>query len=358
MVTWPTARGRGAVVALASAAMVLGACGAPAVQVTASPVAEAVTSIPSATTPPPSPSTPPTPTPTPTPTPQQRMPLTGEPVDDARLDQPVMAVKIDNTPAAFPHTAIERADVVYEQVVEGGLTRLVPLFHSDIPDVIGPIRSARLMDVDLLSPFTPMLVFAGGRPEVASALADSGAIGMVSDRGGAPFFRDRSRSSPHNLYVDGPAVYEVGATREEVGPVSTSFEFGDPPQGGSELDSLDIAMTYWQTTSWNWDAEDEVYRRFTRGDPYQVTGDGRVGAANVLVVLTTVSQLRSGDPYMQTELIGEGGAVLLRDGRRYDIRWRKADTESHMEFVYADGTPVPLAVGQTWVHLAPIGAVG
>jgi len=70
-----------------------------------------------------------------------------------------------------------------------------------------------------------------------------------------------------------------------------------------------------------------------------------------------VSQLRAGDPYMGTELAGEGDAVLLRDGRRYDIRWRKADTTSHLEFVFADGTPVPLARGSSWIHLAPIGAV-
>ncbi len=354
-----TLRGLRAGIALVGAAMVLGACGTPAVQVTASPLAAPPSPVQSATASPTPSATPvPTPTSTPTPTPAQRFPLTGEPVDDARLDQPVMAVKIDNNPAAFPHTGLDRADVVYEEVVEGGLTRLVPLFHSDIPDEIGPIRSSRLVDIDLLSPYTPILVFAGGRPEVVSALAASDSIGMVSDTGAQPFSRDSSRSAPHNLYFDGPAVYEIGKTRDEVGPVSSSFEFGDPPQGGSELERLDVAMTYWQTTGWSWDAEDGVYRRFTRGDPYTVTGDGRVGAANVIVVLTSVTQLRPGEQYMHTELVGEGDAVLLRDGRRYDIRWRKSGTDAHMEFVFADGTPVPMAVGQTWIHLAPIGAVG
>ncbi len=341
-------RRRRAGVGLATVAcVVLTACGAPAVDVTASPVAGAPTTA----------APPLTPMPTPSPTPVERFPLTGEPTDDARLDMPAMAAKIDNNPRAFPHTGLDRADLVYEEVVEGGLTRLMPIFHSDIPEVVGPIRSGRFIDLEVLSPSTPILVFAGARPEVMSALTGSDAIGIVSDAGTSPFFRDRSRSAPHNLYFDAPAVYEIGQTRDEVGPVTTGFVFGDAPDGGTEATDLDIAMTYWQTTSWEWDAGAEVYRRSTRGNAYVVTGEGRVGAANVLVVLTTVSRLRAGDPYMRTELAGEGDAVLLRDGMRHDIRWRKADTTSHLEFVSVDGTPFPLSPGPSWIHLAPIGAV-
>lgn len=334
-------------------AVVTTACGAPAVQVTASPVAAPQTPAGTST---PTPSASPTPEATPTPTAQ--FPLTGVATEDAMLERSVMAVKIDNNPAAFPHTGLERADVVYEEVVEGGLTRLVPLFHSDLPDVIGPVRSGRLVDVDLLSPYHPILVYAGARAEVSAALRSSGSLGLVSDSGKAPFFRDASRSAPHDLYFDAPDVLELGSTRSEVEPVSSAFLFGDMPDDGAALAELDVAMTYWQTTSWEWDTEASVYRRSTRGDPYEVAGEGRVGAANVVVVLTSVTQLRGGEQYMSTDLIGEGDAVLLRDGRRHDIQWRKADTESHMEFVFADGTPVPFAVGPTWIHLAPFGAVG
>lgn len=336
--------------ALALSVVVAGCARGPTVEVTASPVPESATNTPA------TPGS--TPTPSPPSTATSAFPLTGVATDDARLDEPVLAAKIDNHPDAFPHVGLERADVVYEEVVESGMTRLVPLFHSDVPEVIGPVRSGRLLDVELLSSYRPVMAFAGARPEVMSALTASDDIGVVSDSGELPFFRGDERALPHNLFFDSAGVLEIGRTRNEVRPVTSSLTFGTHPDGGTEQTAIDIAMTYWQTTGWRWDDEQEVYRRLTRGEPYHVTGDEQVGAANVVVVLTQVSRLRAGEAYMHTDLTGEGEALLLRDGRRYDVKWRKQDTEAPLEFVFADGSPVPFATGSTWIHLAPVGAVG
>lgn len=358
MSTTRTGAARGAhraAIVVALAALLATACSSPPVEVTATPLTSTSTPTPSPT--PSATAQTATSTPSTTPTPQARHPLTGVATDDARLDEPVLAAKIDNHPSAFPHTGTERADVVYEEVVEGGFTRLVPLFHSEIPDVVGPIRSGRFLDLELLSPYRAVMAFAGARPEVMSALVASDHVGVVSDSGSAPFFRGDDRPAPHNLYFDAASVLDIGRTRDEVAAVTSPFTFGRQPEGGTQQDQVDIAMTYWQTTSWSWDADAEVYRRSTRGQPYVVAGSGQVGAANVVVVLTGVSQLRSGEPYVHTDLEGEGDAVLLRGGRRYDIQWRKQDTTSHLEFVFADGTPVPFARGKTWIHLAPVGAI-
>ena len=85
-------------------------------------------------------------------TPASAFPLTGVPTDDPRLDQPVVSVKIENTPSARPQAGLDRADVVFEEIVEGGVTRFAALFHSDLPAEVGPVRSARLVDVPLLEP--------------------------------------------------------------------------------------------------------------------------------------------------------------------------------------------------------------
>lgn len=341
----------------ALAAVTASACATPTVQVTASPLpVESV--VPSPT---PSPSAAPSPSPSTSPTPSGRFVLTGEPTDDPRATEPVLAVKIDNAPRAFPQSGLDAADIVYEEVIEGGVTRFLALFHSEVPEVVGPVRSARLVDAEVLPAYRPVLAYSGARGEVTGALADTDAIGLVADPGGDPFFREDGRPSPHNLYVSTVGVLGRGADDSEVAPASSGLVYGPAPEGGAAATALDIRMSGFQETGWDYDVEAEVYRRSSRGEPFEVTGAGRVGAANVVVVLTDLGVGgccdTAGQSYVETRVTGEGQAVVLRDGRRFDVRWSKPSTDDHLVLQSADGTPLPLAPGPTWIHLAPTGAV-
>lgn len=305
---------------------------------------------------------------TPTPTevestePPQLAPLTGLPVDDdVDLDRPAMAVKIENTSSARPQAGLEVADVVYEELVEGGVTRFIALYHSQIPEVAGPIRSARLVDIDVLVPFRPLLVYSGARPDVTNALIRTGLIALLPDDGQPVFYRDPERSRSHDLFAYGDRALEKGSTYDEVGTFESPFVFDeDPPRGGESIDALEVRMSGFSQTGWEWDDTVGVFRRLQDGRPHEVV-DGEIGAANVVVVLTDIGPGSccdtAGNPFVATRMTGGGDAVVLRDGRRYDVRWNKDAVSQHLTIERANGDVFPFAPGPTWILLAPANAL-
>ena len=303
--------------------------------------------------------------PTTSPTPASAFPLTGEPTDDPREDQPVVAVKIENTPSAYPLAGIDQADIVYEQIVEGGVTRFAALFHSALAERAGPVRSARLVDVPLLSPWHPALVFSGARPDVTDALQQA-PIGLVVDTGdqdGPVFFRAADRPGSHDLLADLTRALEIGSEYDDVAPVPSSpYSFDEqPPADGVEQAQFEVAMTSASRAEWQWDADAGVYRRLRDGEPFPVADDGEVGAATVVLIVTDIGQGgccdTAGNPFTVTNLEGTGEAVVWRDGQRFEAQWSKDDAGSMLELTTADGEDFPLDVGASWWHLAGPSAV-
>lgn len=289
-------------------------------------------------------------------------PLTGLEVDDdVDIDRPVMAVKIENTAAARPQAGLAEADVVYEELVEGGVTRFIALYHSQIPERIGPVRSARLVDIDVLSPFEPILVYSGARQDVTDALVRTGVIGLLPDSGSPLFYRDPQRSRSHDLFAFGQRTFDEGVTYDAVGDFTSPFVFDeDPPAGGEPTDELDVRMSGFSRTGWTWNEDEERYERAQDGQPHEVV-DGEIRAANVIVVLTDIGPGAccdtAGNPFVATRMTGGGVAVVLRNGERFDVRWNKDAPSEHLSIETAGGDPFPLAPGPTWILLAPESAV-
>lgn len=294
--------------------------------------------------------------------PADAFPLTGEPTDDPRFEQPVVAVKIENTSSARPQAGLDAADIVYEEIVEGGVTRFAALFHSELPAEVGPVRSARLVDVDILGPWGSLLVYSGAREDVTSTLARADLIGLFPDAGPPAYSRAPDRPGSHDLMADLTVALDVAGELPDLTPAPAPFTFAEEvPEDGTAGSELEIAMSSSSRTGWEYDEAEGVYRRLQDGEPSVVTGDGVIGAANVVVILTDVGPGgccdTAGSRFTATRFDGEGDAVLLRDGQRYDIRWRKPSATRHLELVDTSGTVVPLRPGATWIHLAPVGAV-
>ena len=292
--------------------------------------------------------------------------LTGEPIDEELLDQPQLLVKIENSPQARPQAGLDDADIVYEEVVEGGVTRFVAIFHSQVPDVAGPIRSARPVTAQLMRGYGPSgFAYSGARQEVENLLAHTPSIRITE--GGAGFFRDHGRAAPHNLYVETQATLDGAIARgaEPFTDVGWTFEEERKsredvpgrvrcPEGDAACDdpgvAVDVRMSREFTSNWEYDADDRRYRRGQNGRTFRVTGEGQIGAANVVVLETRHYIGASG--YPETDVVTEGAdAVVLRDGRRYDARWSKPTADDPIELFTVDGDPFPLAPGPTWVHL-------
>jgi Protein of unknown function (DUF3048) N-terminal domain/Protein of unknown function (DUF3048) C-terminal domain len=293
----------------------------------------------------------------PTAPPSGSAPLTGLPVaDPAVLARPVVAVTIDNAVQARPQTGLDRADIVFESLVEGGLTRFVALFHSMDPGTVGPLRSARDIDADLLSAFSSVLGISGAAPGTDARLREAG-LHVLSESGALPgmFFRTRERKSPHNLFARPLALWRAETS---LPPAAPPWPFGRPlPLSARPALGARVVFSLNASATWTWDARRRTWLRQEDGRVHLTSSGGQVAAKNVVVARFATAPGGGvdahGKPTVGIQVLGEGPAVVLRDGLAYDVRWRKTSPYSQFEWVTPGGAPLPLAPGQTWIELVP-----
>lgn len=329
---------------------VLGGCASPG-SPTAAPTPRETATPTTPATPSPAPTETPTPTPTPAPTPTS--PLTGE-VADASA-RPVLVVKLDNTRNAQPHAGLIDADVVYVEEVEYGITRLAAVFASTIPDRIGPVRSARITDIDLLEQYgSPAFAFSGVQSKMWPAIAKSTLIDISPNKGGEGYSRDTSRRAPYNYFLDG--TVGLGRAPEASLERDIGFVFSDaPPPGG--LPGLKASMEWsYASARFVYDPSTGLYKVSMNGERARAE-ENEAGQQAATVIIQNVAQEPSayfdkgGGNTPHAETIGSGTAIVLRDGLAFDVAWERPDVESGTTFTMPDGTPMPFKPGQQWIVL-------
>ena len=275
-------------------------------------------------------------------------PLTGLEAADASVDVsgPVVMVKVDNVEAAFPQTGLGVADIVVEEPVEGGVTRLAVLVHSDPTGVIGPVRSVRSSDVGIVAPADGVLVASGGAPE---AIADLTAAGIEMRLDGTPgFSRDPARPAPHNLFVDLDEAYPAV---EAPGPDQPYFDFGDLDVDEAAVGQAgDLVLTFSpaQTTRLVTDGS-----RWSRDLP-EPDGFAADTVVALLVEQGTAGYLDpSGAPVPINLTEGSGTGWLAHGDTIVQIDWSKESAEQPWAFS-VDGKDVRVPPGRTYLALLPV----
>ena len=290
-------------------------------------------------------------------------PLTGRPLDDpARANRPALTVKIDNAPAARPQSGLDAADLVFEEVVEGGVVRFAAVFHSSDAASIGPVRSVRAEDAVLVTPLRGYFVYSGGN-EIFNAVIQKAPVGLVSEEAQPAFFtRRRDRRSPFNLYTSTATVYGMAPRRDEVPPPFFSYRPVGQPLGGGATPArtLDLTMGERTTTAWGYDDPSGRWLRTTNGTPHVLEGGARLSFPNIVIQFcryqpTTVIDA-SGSNSPEAVLVGEGEAWVLSGPALAKGRWSRPDAGAVTRFVDGGGQPLQLQPGPTWVMLAPVGA--
>ena len=279
-------------------------------------------------------------------------PLTGLPES---APSPVLVVKLDNTHNAQPHAGLKDADVVYIEEVEYGITRIAAVFSSVIPDHIGPVRSARITDIDLLAQFgTPAFAYSGAQHKMFPVL-DSASIVDVSPRTGAQgYARDHSRRAPYNYFLDGTVAIERAPD------ASTDHNMGfvfspDIPAGGTPNTKAKMKWGY-AKAMFTYDAITGLYKVNLNGYPAEAEENDQ-GQNAATVVIQYVKQEPSkffdkgGGNTPHAETIGTGTATVLRDGFSYDVTWSRPSATEGTTFTMADGTPMAFKPGQQWFVL-------
>jgi hypothetical protein len=331
----------GAFVAMATAVSVtlaLTAGGAPA---PARPVAAATIAPPRAT---------PHPTPTPTHTGPLLDPFTGEPVKSLA---PVLAVKIDNIVYARPQTGLQSADLIYVIPVEGGLTRFMAVYSSHIPPVVGPVRSARQSDLDILAQFgRPAFAWSGATPHLVPFIERAPVVDLYALQVGG-YFRSQNRIAPYNLFADTKQLLAEahGASKAR----DIGFRFGPLQAGGKGTASYSVSYPSASYT-FRWSARDKRWLTWIDGSPAIATEGGQLGGRTVIVQYTQISTSRFEEyggrpPYAKST--GSGRAVVLRDGKEYTVRWSRPSLYGGTTYTLPNGQRMLFAPGQTWVVLAP-----
>lgn len=282
-------------------------------------------------------------------------PLTGEATTQVRAAA-VIGAKIDNVQAGRPQAGINDADVVYEIVVEGNFTRLLALFQSHEPAVIGPIRSVRTSDFDLLEPLnTPLLAASGANPNVTNMLSQRNIVTNVNAiEAGAAYFRDGGRPAPDNLFARTANLRGAGGTAGA--PPSVMFDFRASTDATSGQPTNGVTINFGSTTSsyaWNGTA----WTRTMNGSVHVDTTGRAVTPENVIVMVTNYepSLADSRSPHAIT--VGEAQAFILSDGKLITGVWSRQGPEDPIRFFNANLEPVELTPGNTWIHLAPPGTV-
>jgi hypothetical protein len=305
-------------------------------------------------------------------------PLTGEVVASWDLvTRRPLAVKVENDPNARPQSGIIDADLVYEELVEGGVTRFICIYLSREAPSIGPTRSARPSDIDITFFLNPMLICSGGSSAVISMVQASGMMYITEDA--THFWRERSRRSPHNLYTSTALLRQY---LQEQGDVFNSLPesglfFMHPEESEVEGDTgvvdedgaVEESVMYSQASainiaykaticaaSYQYDPSADNYPHSIQGAPHNdLTTGNRVAPRNVIVQYVTVtnSGLRdvTGAPVPISEVIGSGKCLVFTAGKVYHATWKKPNRNAPTTFVDEKGDPVPLRPGQTWIHL-------
>ena len=286
---------------------------------------------------------------TPSDTAELRSPFTGEPV---RSLNPVLAVKIDNIVYARPQTGLTRADIVYVLPVEGGLSRFLAIFSSGYPPVVGPVRSAREDDLQVLRQFgRPAFAYSGATPALLRYIHRSARIVDLYAGTARGYYRDNSRVAPYNLYAHtGQLLAQApGASRSR----DIGFRFGPPP-GGKVTGSASVSYPA-ASFKFTWSAAKGRWLVSMDGAAAVTTDGGPLAPATVVIQHTTVRTsrfLEYGKPPPFAESVGSGTAEVLRDGKAWMTHWSRPDAEAGTTFTTTSGQRMTFATGQIWIVLA------
>ncbi len=267
-------------------------------------------------------------------------------------DQPVFAVKIDNTAKAHPQVGLSKADVVYVEQVEGGVTRLAAIFSSDYPTFVGPVRSARITDIELFKQYGKVgLIYSGSQNKLLDNLqrASLGLVSFDEDRTG--YRRASDRTQPYDV------IGTFDELRTRAGKVDpprrVGYTFGPAPLGGKPAKSVTVRYPMARVGA-TWSDKGERWLLSMDGVPDLAAEGGRLGPTTLVVQFTDVVASNyhdvNGVTTPLTETVGKGRALIFRDGQVFEGAWSRAKAGNPTSYSVG-GAPAVFAPGQVWVTL-------
>ncbi|MBI4299794.1 MAG: DUF3048 domain-containing protein [Chloroflexi bacterium] len=311
------------------------------------------------------------PSPVSNPAPVATDPLCGRPITDTSLlNRHPLAVKIDNITEARPQSGLAEACTVYEHLTEWDITRFTAIYYVENPETLGPIRSARLVDISLAAEYDGLLAHAGGSEPVRARIKASGLKDLDQfnlSPSDTTYYRIKSRPSPFNLYTSTALLRSLAGRRgwgEAKPQPARTFLTPNERRVGSPADVVKIPFSKENTVEYRYDKDKGAYGRYVSGAPHNdaITGQ-QIFATNVIVqyvkiIETDIVEDANGSRSRDMQLVGEGKAQVFHDGQLYEARWSRPSPDKLTQFLGEDGKPLPLRPGNIWIALVPLDMQG
>jgi Protein of unknown function (DUF3048) N-terminal domain/Protein of unknown function (DUF3048) C-terminal domain len=284
-------------------------------------------------------------------------PLTGlpDPNGEAR-GRPALSVKVENLAeeGVRPQAGLQAADVVYEEVVEGLITRFLAIYNSSLPDTVGPIRSVRATDPNIVWPLGGVFAYSGGSQPSVELIRQAPVNAVDETAAGDAMFRERDRRAPHNLFGRPAGLIAKGG---QPLPPPKLFDYlaQNEQSPGDPATATHIGFAPGYDPTYTYDAPTRTWKRSYGNAPFTVTTGEQVAPTNVVVQFTQY-QDGTGSPTAEGVTVGQGDVWVFTDGKVVRGRWTRPAKEQHAKYVDAAGKPIKLLPGKTWVHLLPIGS--
>lgn len=273
-------------------------------------------------------------------------------------DGPILVVKVDDTTQAHPQIGLEKADLVYIEEVEGGLTRLAAVFSSQIPTQIGPVRSARISDIDLLSQYGHVaFAYSGAQTKMLPVIAAANLENLGAQRETETIYpRDLTRFAPVNLILRADLL--MSRLFDQNISIATSknmgWTFGPVPVGGEPILSVKLK---WPANTYSaiWSPTESRWLLVHSNSPDLAADGGQLGPTTLVIQTVSITPSQFHDkfggvtPFSAT--IGSGTGYVLRNGLAFKAMWNRPDASSGTTWTMPDGTPIPFAGGQVWVAM-------
>ena len=292
--------------------------------------------------------------------PKVQAPLSGRPVDEEAARRPAISIKVDNSPDGRPQSGLEKADVIYEEKVEGGVTRFIAVYQSQDSELVGPIRSLRTTDRPVVSAFGGVFVFSDGVAFTLNRLKGAPVVAISERDDAAAFINPKGRRRPYATFAATPRLRREAG--KEAKPPSAAFSFlteGEAfaPAGVAPAAKASINYGGRTTGSFEWDASTGTWQRSSNGAPHLLVDGTRLTFTNVIIQKVGYRKVGYNDsskhPVEEAVVVGDGEAIVLSGGKQVKARWSKASAEAMTVFTDSSGTPIKLLPGATMVALAP-----
>jgi len=275
--------------------------------------------------------------------------------DEATITAPVTAVMIENSPEARPQSGLKDAEVIFEAIAEGGITRFMALFQTNKPALIGPVRSVRIYYVNWMSAFNASIAHCGGSAEALEEVRNGNYRDIDQYFNDGAYWRSNDRYAPHNLYTSAANIDALNASKGYTTSNFTGFSRVDASPAAT-LDATNITVnisSYLFNSTYAYDLTTNTYARSEGGEAH-LDSDGNQLSPNVVIAMH-VDEYTMADGHENIAAIGSGNATIFQNGTAINAVWTKDSASSQIVFTDAAGTEIPLVRGQTWIVAVPNG---